>query len=236
MQDLLKETAGLPSLVAATSHTKDKLYHQMSSFSSRTIKLITVYIFSSYLTHFRLFQFVFTCARDTDQMTRHLTVDCPTDFMSMRDGKEESAWLKEQELQSIDKKREQRLKTMEVKREQELQGIEILRHKLLNEVDVGVSDIPDVTQLATQAVQDQLNATSRILYGEIEDHGSRMNVHMETLALKSPVFAPALESTLSVPLIGKTPSGGTVSMPTKGKASPKPAQSKKNEKKKKGKN
>ena len=204
-----------------------KLHLLSSSVSSRTLIQTTNYIFTSYLTHFRLFQHVFTQSRDLNHTARHLTVNRPTSLPSMREGMEQSIWEKEENRKSIDIKREEKLNAVEAKRTEEREEIEALRHKSFDKLDKGV---PDVSSLVNDAVHDQTTATFRVVHGEIEDHKSRVEIHMKTLALKSPVFAPALESQLT----GNSPSPASASpMSTKGGKTPNVSKTNKKSKSKK---
>lgn len=216
-----------------------KLHDLTSCFSSRTLRQTTNYIFTSYLTHFRLFQRVFTQPRDSNQTTTQLAVDRPTDLLSMREGQEQSVWEKEEKLKSINSKHAEKLQALETKRHQEQEEIEVSRHKSLDESLGDDSNILDIKDLVSQSIHDQTTATSRVLSGEIEDHKSRLKIHMEILALKSPVFASALVPDSPDPLPLNSSSRASVSRTSvKGGASPNRSASnvkEKAKKKKKGK-
>jgi hypothetical protein len=108
----------------------------------------------------------------------------------MSEGMEQSVWEKEENRKSIDLKRDEKLNALEANRSARREEIETLRHKSFDKLLTK----KNVSSLVNDAVHDQTEAIFQVVHGEIEDHKSRVEIHMEALALKSPVFAHALES------------------------------------------
>ncbi|XP_064606957.1 uncharacterized protein C8orf74 homolog isoform X2 [Liolophura sinensis] len=132
-EELLTGTKG-KTLVEAVKLYQEQSIHLIERLGERNFQIYTEFVFSTFMTHFKLFQFVFNVNREELIPKVSRTVACPPSPVALREAKLDYIWEYEQEYNSIESKEKEKCEkwTKEQKKvaKQSAQSLASVREKL----------------------------------------------------------------------------------------------------------
>lgn len=92
------------TLVDAVKLYQEQSIHLVEILGERNFQIYTEFVFSTFMTHFKLFQYVFSVNREELIPKVSRTVACPPSPVALRGAKLDCIWEYEQEYNSIESK------------------------------------------------------------------------------------------------------------------------------------
>ena len=120
-----------------------KLYNSKLASLSKTVngqnlKTFTEFFFTTFMTHYKLYQCVFTSEQDKLFIKMDLPVETPPNPLPFKDAKDISVWEYEKQIQAIEEREQERKK----EREQEKKVVVSEDKELLKSKSTLVDDTP----------------------------------------------------------------------------------------------
>lgn len=93
----------------------EKCHKCITKVSDDKLKVFTDYFFATFMTHYKLYQYVFSKAREDHTKKEILTVETPQEPERLYHGKPEVIWEYEEKLKELDEAASERQKELDLK-------------------------------------------------------------------------------------------------------------------------
>ena len=115
----------------------EKCSHCENIVPQQKLKVFTEYFFSTFMTHYKLYQYVFTKPRDDNTQHKELTVETIQNPEQFSSGKPVNIWEYEQKLNELDEAAER----LQLQRESELNSAKVEKEEHLRKSAEAVDNL-----------------------------------------------------------------------------------------------
>ncbi|KAJ8033185.1 hypothetical protein HOLleu_23343 [Holothuria leucospilota] len=167
---------------------RDLVVQNSENIKESILKSFTTYIFSTFMHHFQLYQFVLTEAREEFLVKADVEIEPPGEILSLHTAKPKHIWDYEQKLQEITEGELLRQEELRKQKEALVGKEETTYAKKFEEKGENASLTREVLeQIIAEAAQSQCQRVEKLLQVKVEEKHEGLNFYLEKTSLPRPV-------------------------------------------------
>ncbi|XP_072046122.1 uncharacterized protein C8orf74 homolog [Amphiura filiformis] len=160
----------------------------LDRIAEKNLKIYTDYVFSTFMSHYKLYLYVFTRPREPQVSECNLEVDIPPEVLSLKEGKPERIWEYEQKMTALEEEETTRLDVLKAQRESLLEEQVTVEEAVLEKVEdkSALLQQEDLTQLIQAIAEEQVSHTEKILQIKLEERNEDLDYYLQKTSMPRP--------------------------------------------------